>query len=73
MANITKILKSKAVGRTPVVFDTLQNPEGFSDTVIERCAHSILTDKVVPVFSVSSVSGDGLDFLRGFLYHLKPR
>ncbi|CAD7966787.1 unnamed protein product [Amoebophrya sp. A120] len=65
MLNICKVLKSNAVRKLPVLIK--------HETDVEHAASSILSERIVPVFSVSSVTGDGLDFLRSFLYNLQPR
>eukprot|EP00392_Amoebophrya_sp_AT5.2_P016993 g17303.t1 len=65
MLNICKVLKSNAVRKMPVLIK--------HESDVEHAASSILSERVVPVFSVSSVTGDGLDYLRSFLYNLKPR
>ncbi|CAD7955379.1 unnamed protein product [Amoebophrya sp. A25] len=65
MLNICKVLKSNAVRKMPVLIK--------HESDVEHAANSILSERIVPVFSVSSVTGDGLPFLRSFLYNLKPR
>jgi len=37
------------------------------------CADAILGDKICPIFTVSSVTGEGIEELRTFVGHLKPR
>lgn len=65
MVNICKILKSNAVRRLPVMVK--------QEADVIHAASSILSERIVPVFSISCVTGDGLDHLRAFLYYLRPR
>ncbi|KAF7268512.1 GTP-binding protein 2 isoform X2 [Rhynchophorus ferrugineus] len=64
MENLESFLKQVGSRRVPLIVKTL-------DDVITAGAN-LLTENVVPIFCVSSVSGDGLELLTKFLYVLPP-
>jgi GTPase len=63
MEQIAKVLK--LAKRLPYVVKSMDN--------VHTAASTILADKVTPVFRVSNVTGEGLDFLRKFLALVPPR
>lgn len=65
MEFLTKLLKSKAVGRPPVYVKS----EGDITTVSQSGA----MDRVCPIFCVSNVTGEGLPLLRLFLQRMPSR
>jgi GTPase len=64
LASITKLLKSPGARKIPVM---MKNSE---DIVLGQ---TIVNDRIVPIFPVSNVTGDGLDLLRSFLNILPTR
>lgn len=65
ITSINKILKAPGVRRLPLKVNTQE------DTII--CAKNIYGESIVPIFYVSSVTGQGLDMLRLFLNLLGKR
>lgn len=59
VAHIQKLLKSPGARKLPVMVKSVDE--------LAMCAQNIVHDRVVPIFSVSNVTGSGLDLLRGFL------
>ncbi|KAK1867451.1 hypothetical protein I4F81_009958 [Pyropia yezoensis] len=59
VAHIQKLLKSPGARKLPVMVESVDEQV--------MCAQNIVHDRVVPIFSVSNVTGRGLDLLRGFL------
>lgn len=59
VAHIQKLLKSPGARKLPVLVKSVDE--------LAMCAQNIVHDRVVPIFSVSNVTGEGLDLLRGFL------
>jgi GTPase len=64
LANITKLLKSPGARKVPVIMKSSE------DIVLGK---SIVNDRIAPIFSVSNVTGEGLDLLRSFLNILPTR
>ena len=65
MDTLFKILKMSTVNRVPFI---------LKDTAdIEKIAQSLASDRICPIFCVSSVSGDGMDILTKFLGLLEMR
>eukprot|EP00397_Hematodinium_sp_SG-2012_P031289 GEMP01033192.1.p1 GENE.GEMP01033192.1~~GEMP01033192.1.p1 ORF type:complete len:436 (+),score=55.09 GEMP01033192.1:23-1309(+) len=65
MANLTKLLRSAAVRRLPII---IKNEHDALEAT-----SSIASDRVCPIFFVSSVTGDGLALLRSFLRQIPSR
>jgi len=65
MQFLTKMLKSKAVDRAPLIVKSV-------DDVVSASQESRL-DKTCPIFSVSNVTGDGLSMLRLYLKKVPSR
>lgn len=65
LKQLFRILKSPAAGKIPVI---VRN-EGD----LRTCSEGIASNRVCPIFLVSSVSGIGLKFLNAFLGNLGPR
>jgi len=63
--NLLTILKSGSVNRKPVVVKNIEDARNLADT--------LPTDKICPIFTVSSVTGDGIDLLTAFIGLLRPR
>jgi GTPase len=63
LTTINKILKSPIVRRIPVKVNTIQD--------VLTCAKQIHTESIVPIFNVSSVTGEGIDTVLKFLNVLK--
>lgn len=59
LASVGKLVKSKAVRRIPVM---VQNEQHMG-----LCAENFPSARVVPIFKVSSVTGEGLENLKQFL------
>lgn len=59
VTHIQKLLKSPGARKLPVLVKSADE--------LAMCAQNIVHDRVVPIFSVSNVTGEGLDLLRGFL------
>lgn len=59
------ILKSGGVNRKPIVVKTEED--------IKTCAETLSTDRICPIFYVSSVSGEGVDSLISFISLLNNR
>ncbi|KAK4538646.1 hypothetical protein CDCA_CDCA19G4671 [Cyanidium caldarium] len=57
--DLSKMLKSPGARKVPVLVKTLED--------VSMCAKNIPDDRVVPMFAVSNVTGEGLDLLRAFL------
>jgi GTP-binding protein 1 len=65
IASITRLLKMRNVRRTPF------GVKNRADVV--TCVKSIGNERFVPVFRLSSVTGDGVDLLRHYLNLVPPR
>ena len=63
--NLLKLLRSNLVNRVPMII------KGNEELV--KCADSILSDRICPIFPVSSVSAQGVPSLITFLSLLKNR
>jgi GTPase len=59
------LLKTNAVNRKPVVVS--------SDKEMEVCAEAIVSDRICPIFAISSVSGENVERLTKFIYNLRTR
>lgn len=59
LTHIQKLLKSPGARKLPVVVK--------SDDEVTLCSQNIVNDRVVPIFTVSNVTGAGLPLLRSFL------
>lgn len=59
VAHIQKLLKSPGARKLPVLIKSVDE--------LAMCAQNIVHDRVVPIFSISNVTGTGLDLLRSFL------
>lgn len=58
--HLQRLLRSPSAGRKlPVLVKTMDE--------VTMCAQNIVNDRVVPIFSLSNVTGEGLDLLRSFL------
>lgn len=64
LQNLESFLKQVGSRRVPLIVNTI-------DDVITAGANQ-LKENVVPIFCVSSVTGDGLELLTKFLYVLPP-
>jgi len=67
ISDLSKILKSPAVRRLPVII------MGGDFSTIESAAQSMLSNRICPIICVSSVSGEGLPQLNTFLLNLSSR
>jgi len=65
MDNLMKILKSGGCNRKPIVVKT--------DEDLSTCAGALATDRICPIFTVSSVSGENIDKLTKFISLLRNR
>lgn len=65
LEELKTLLKTNAVNRKPVVVT--------SDQEIQICADAIVSDRICPIFLVSSVNGDNVAKLTKFIYLLKTR
>jgi len=65
METLMKILKSGGCNRKPVLIKT--------DEDIVTCAGALATDRICPIFSVSSVTGENVDKLSKFISLLNNR
>eukprot|EP00183_Erythrolobus_madagascarensis_P006983 CAMPEP_0185846838 /NCGR_PEP_ID=MMETSP1354-20130828/2333_1 /TAXON_ID=708628 /ORGANISM="Erythrolobus madagascarensis, Strain CCMP3276" /LENGTH=592 /DNA_ID=CAMNT_0028547047 /DNA_START=246 /DNA_END=2024 /DNA_ORIENTATION=- len=65
LEHIRRLLKSPGARKLPVV---IRDEESLS-----MCAQNIVNDRVVPIFCVSNVTGEGLPLLRAFLNLVPPR
>ncbi|KAK7687077.1 hypothetical protein QCA50_009577 [Cerrena zonata] len=61
---VTKILKSRGCGKTPVFVKSAETAVELSQTFAK--------ERLCPVFQLSNVTGEGLDYLRTFLNLLPP-
>lgn len=59
------LLKTNVVNRKPFLIT--------KDEEVETAAQAIMTDKICPIFTISSVSGENIDKLTKFIYMLKTR
>ena len=59
------LLKTNAVNRKPVLIS--------NDKDMEVCADAIVSDRICPIFTVSSVNGENVDRLTKFIYNLRTR
>ncbi|KAI0567536.1 GTP-binding protein [Gracilaria domingensis] len=60
LTTLQRILKSPSAGRKlPVLVKSMDE--------VTLAAQNIVNDRVVPIFSISNVTGEGLDLLRAFL------
>ena len=59
------LLKTNVINRKPFMVTKKEE--------VEMAAQAIMTDKIVPIFLVSSVSGESIDKLTRFIYLLKTR
>lgn len=62
---LVKILKSNYVNRVPFIFNEKDN--------MEKIAQNLISDRICPIFCVSSVSGNGLSTLTKFMSLLESR
>ena len=62
---ISKVLKSTSAQKMPIIIRDSDDVSVYAD--------SIVSDRVCPIFCVSSVTGEGIDQLRKFLGHLQTR
>lgn len=62
---ITKVLRSKGAQKMPIIVREADD--------ISVYAESMVSDRVCPIFSVSSVSGEGIEQLRSFMGLLQSR
>jgi GTPase len=62
---ITKVLKSTGAQKMPVIIRENDDVSVYAD--------SIVSDRVCPIFCVSSVTGEGIDKLRQFIGNLQTR
>lgn len=62
---ITKVLKSTGAQKMPIMIREKDDVSVYAD--------SIVSDRVCPIFCVSSVSGEGIEQLRAFFGHLQTR
>uniref|UniRef100_A0A0G4FNL3 Tr-type G domain-containing protein n=1 Tax=Chromera velia CCMP2878 TaxID=1169474 RepID=A0A0G4FNL3_9ALVE len=65
VAQLQKILKGTAAKKLPLMVK--------DENDIEAAASSIACDRVCPIFSVSNVTGEGLDLVRKFLFKIANR
>mmetsp|Transcript_44786 Transcript_44786/g.112902 ORF Transcript_44786/g.112902 Transcript_44786/m.112902 type:complete len:659 (+) Transcript_44786:76-2052(+) len=65
VATITRLLKLRGVRKLPFLVKDEDN--------LATCLKNIENDRFVPMFELSSVTGDGLDLLRKHLNFLTPR
>ena len=65
MDTLLKILKSNGVGRMPILVKTKQDAETLAETMV--------SDRICPIFQVSSVTGESIDILTLFMSLLKQR
>lgn len=62
LRQITKLLRSNACKRTPLIVRTLSDMLPMLKNIVD--------DRICPIFQVSNVSGEGIDLLRCFLNYL---
>lgn len=62
---LKSLLKTNAVNRKPVMVT--------NDSEIQICADALVSDRICPIFVVSSVSGENIERLSKFIYLLKTR
>lgn len=65
LSDITRILKMRGVGKMPLLVKT--------DDDFMTAVKSMHSDRVVPIFMVSNVTGKDLDMVRKFLNVIPPR
>ena len=65
LEEIKKLLKTNAVNRKPLVITSLAE--------VTIASEAIVSDKICPIFSVSSVTGDNMPLLNKFLFLLQTR
>jgi len=65
MQQLCKLLKSSAAKKLPLVIREADD--------IVAAASSIASDRVCPIFTVSNVTGEGLEFLRDFMVRIVNR
>ncbi|KAA8499768.1 GTP-binding protein 1 [Porphyridium purpureum] len=65
LTHIQKILKSPGARKIPVLVRSKED--------LSMCAQNIVNDRIVPIFAISNVTGEGLDDLRLFMNLLHPR
>jgi GTPase len=63
--SINKLLKLPGIRRLPV---SIKNEE---DVII--CAKNVISESIVPIFQISNVTGQGVDYLKTFFNLLKKR
>jgi GTPase len=63
--DLKKILKTNAVNRKPLMIT--------SEAEVQKAAEAILTDKICPIFAVSSVTGESMNLLTRFLFLIQSR
>ena len=62
---LVKIMKSPSIQKSPYIVKENDNTKVFAD--------KLSSNKVTPIFSISNVTGEGLDRLKEFLSHLNSR
>ena len=67
LEDLNKILKTKFVNRMPIIIKKGDNDE------INKCAEALDSDRVCPIFSISSVNGQGYTELTQFISKLHSR
>jgi len=65
LETLLTILKSPGVNRRPIIVKTVEDAKTLADTMG--------SDRICPIFSVSSVTNEGVDVLTTFMGLLKPR
>lgn len=65
LKHIQKILKSSGVRKLPVIIKSRDE--------VALCSQNIVNDRVVPIFTISNVTGVGLPLLRSFLNLIPSR
>lgn len=68
LENLLKLLRSNLVNRVPIVIKSLESHEELA-----KLSDSMLSDRICPIFPVSSVSSQGIPHLLTFLSFLKNR
>lgn len=63
--HICKLLKSPGARKLPVLVKSISD--------VSMASQNIVNDRIVPIFEVSSVTGDGLDLLSKFLNLIPTR
>jgi GTPase len=77
LADLKSLLKLRGVKKMSLVVEkkTVQKDDGavVEEDNVDKAINAVQNERVVPIFLVSNVTGEGLDLVRKFLQQVPPR